>query len=223
MTYWRATLAIALLTVALAFGACGDGSEDEDRTPTTQLPTQGPKLTATPYAEVVPTPAKDTNDGWLTYENDELGYAIDYPPGTEISEGVSTDTFSLQRGGGTTFSLPVAEGTNLSDKELKISARTGDLATCDPPEAADKDHTDIETVTYGNTVFHTTTSPMAASSHLWDVTTYWTSRSRTCVIIDFVLLSVSPGAIAGPTRPYLDKNVESAILPAALATFRWLE
>jgi len=214
----RPLLVIAAPILLAVLAACGDGEEDRI-SPTSTAPAP----TETLSVENVPTPRPGETAGWLIYRNDEFGFEVEYPNDAQQEEGVSTSTFSLQRGSGTVITLPIEEGTNLDAKYLKVSVGEGQRGACEPDEAATRGEGEIAAVSYNGIEFKRTTSLMAASSQLWEATTYWASQGSSCVIMDFVLYSSSPGVVAGPTRPYFDKERETAIFPAIMSTFRWLE
>jgi hypothetical protein len=158
-----------------------------------------PALTSTPS----PTPGSD----WLTFTNTHYGFTFQYPPpGPAIA---NNNTFAH-------IELPFAQGTNLVDKSISVSALEN-INTCmgglPLPQSS-------MNVTINGIPFVKQTGQDSGAGHLFRWTSYATSGNNVCVSLTFMLESINPNTL--PTTSY-DEAAESAIFEQIVATYRWLE
>lgn len=216
MTRWRQTaLAMASLVVLTLGTSCGDGGDGADATPTTQATEAAPDASATPLVDLLPTPSPGTTEGWLTYENEEFGYAIEYPADAEVTEGFAQTVAVDDPGPGTLLKLALQEGTNLDESFVFITASEAPAAECMPP---DQDGT----VTISGIDFAHSRIAAGMAMHSWSGDGYMASNGKVCVTINAVLGSVSTSAFADPPAEF-DRDAAQADLDAILSTFRWVD
>lgn len=199
------------------------------------MPTATPASTTqavvpfTPVEEVLTPPPDIDTSGWLTYQDQEHGFELKYPPGGSVRQNVRPETFGVSIGAhetGTEIDLPFASETTLEAKYLFITETDIPVDDCVPFELtyALKMHAtpNVQYVRSASAGFWKSYSPGGGMMHWSNTTFYFTSSGDTCVTLFAVLAGVSPGAFSTPP-PSPDKEKESRVFPAIVATFRWLD
>lgn len=168
--------------------------------------------TTRPVRIVIPPPGVET-ENWPTYRDDEAGFTLKYPPGSELSD---VD-------GAVRIDLPFAPGTNLVGKFVVVTAGPVPVGGCasqlvvgHEPGAAT-----TELVLVDGVEFTGASGSEVAAGNWYDWTSYWTVNDGTCIVLDFVLHSTNPYSYPTPP-PEFDVARESAVFSAILTSFRWL-
>ncbi len=160
--------------------------------------------------------------GWLTYQDAELGFEVSYPvavtdPDAPVSSPpMGEDEVSVR------FDLPFAPGANLQEKYLQIDARANAEQCASPlAEGYAPGTLQPETVTFGDVTWEKVSGSDAGAGNFYEFTAYSTLRDGVCVSLTFVLHSTN--AMNYPTPPpEFDRAAESAIFDQIVQTFRWL-
>jgi len=146
---------------------------------------------------------------WLTFTNTTYGFQFKYPPQGQIQAG-NTDTF-------TRINLPIAAGTNLSEKYLEVVVGQN-VTECKSPLPTQDPGV---TVTINSLNFLKQTGAEGAAGSLYQWVAYSTLRDGVCVSLNFILHSHNPGNFATPP-PVFDFAAESAVFDQMVGTFAWL-
>ena len=192
----------AVLALVLAAMACGPiGS-----TPTVSLPTNTPEALA-PIAS----PTTDPLAGWLTYANIDCSFEVRVPPGSIITPGTDSDVIGL----------PFTPGTNLTEKYLEVTCRTG-VVPCQSPFAQGYSPGSLpsETRDINGTTFVVVSAGEGAAGNYYVWTAYSTTAGSQCIDLSFVLHSVNAYNFDPPIPEY-DQAAESAIFDVIMSTFSW--
>ena len=204
-------LALALCAAALV-QACtlpaGPATETVIPTPSAQPTTPAP-----PTPSPAPT-ATDPFGDWLIYANEAFGFQFRYPP--EGSLSVDEQDFAR-------IDLPLAPGTNLSEKYLEVAASTG-ADTCQSPyaEGYAPGSLPAETRTINGVEFEIQSAEEGAAGSLYEWAGYSTTREEVCVNLTFILRSANPANFE-PTVAAFDQESEAVVFKEIVSTFAWLE
>lgn len=191
-----------VLVLVLAGMACG---------PIT-TPTLPPVLPTEPPADTVPDlPTTDPLPGWLTYANADCSFQIRVPPGSIITPGADSDIIGL----------PFVPGTNLSEKYIEVTCRTG-VVPCESPyaEGFAPGSLPVEIRNINGTTFAVMSGGDAGAGNYYNWTAYSTSTGSLCIDLSFMLHSVNAMNYTPPI-PEFDQAAESAIFDEIMATFTW--
>lgn len=233
----RKLLALVVTTaLALSLAACRYPGNTTSPTPdaksqdivATQTPPSASTPTASPVPPVPPATAPATSPatvlasptaegsaptGWKSYQSDEYGFELSYPPRGMLID-VQTDHARID--------LPFDAGTNLQEKYLEIDASStgGD---CVSPLAMGYDPAALRTevVTINNLDFRKQSGGEGAAGSFYEWVAYSTTEGSTCVSLTFVLHSTDPGNYETPP-PLFDAHAESSVFEQVVTTFRWL-
>lgn len=227
----RHLLLIAASISLAVLAACGDGEEDRVSPTSTPAPTQTvPSAEAspseTPNAERAPTPGPGRTPGWLVYRDREFGFEIEYPALAHLNEGPGIPYEIIERAPAARIDLPVPSHA-LVDLYVLISVADTSPATCEPDEVTEEMEVaprlapTPEVVRYGDVEFKKHTTPAAMAMHGWLFSTYWTLKGTTCVVIDTVVASYNPSALAVTPVPFDQEGAEVTLL-SIVSSFRWL-
>jgi len=173
--------------------------------PPPTITASGPTFTPPPASTATPTVPAD----WLTFTNTTYGFQFKYPPQGQIQAG-NTDTF-------TRINLPIAAGTNLSEKYLEVVVGQN-VTECKSPLPTQDPGV---TVTINSINFLKQTGAEGAAGSLYQWVAYSTLRDGVCVSLNFILHSHNPGNFATPP-PVFDFAAESAVFDQMVGTFAWL-
>ena len=166
-----------------------------------------PEGGASPSASATPT--QNPTSGWDKYFSEKYGFEFKYPKEATLSN--QSDIHAR-------FNLPIASGTNLSEKYLDLSILEG-AATCKSPDIGGQPTTS-ETVTINGIQFLKETGDGAAAGNRYDYVAYSTTANSNCVSLTFVLHSLNPGNFPTPP-PEFDQAAESAVFDLIINTFDW--
>jgi hypothetical protein len=151
---------------------------------------------------------------WSTYTNTAYGFRLQYPSGGSITSGATDTAIRIQ--------LPIASGTNLSEKYLDIDVQNG-VATCQSPLAAGyaPGYLTPVSMTISGLSWVKENAGEGAAGSTFDWTAYSTVSGSVCVSLSFVLHSHNPAIYATPP-PTFDLPGESAVFILIVDTFQWL-
>jgi hypothetical protein len=150
-----------------------------------------------------------TTSAPTTYSNTKYNFKFTVPTGGTISQ--QSDTAGR-------VELPlVTPGTNLHEKYIQINVTEG--VTQDKCLAANMENGGkVSTVTINNIPFNLQSGQGAAMSNYYDWTAYSTVQKNACIVVAFILHSVSPNVYTTPP-PVFDKTQESAVIDTVMKTF----
>jgi len=173
-----------------------------------------PTLTPTPSATSPSTTASPTSpaNGWLTFTNQTYGFQFNYPSDSSVVSG-GDDNF-------TRIDLPFVEGTNLTEKYLKVIV-VENADPCQSPLAAQSILETSENVTMNGYTFLKQTGQDGTAGHINKWTAYTTIHNNACISFDFILRAANPGVFTTPP-PLYDEAAESAVFEQMVLTYAWL-
>jgi len=176
-------------------------------------------LPAPPLPRTAAVSACVAPDGWTTFSNDELGFAVAYPPAGRLAAGEGEML--------ATVNFPADPATNVVEEIIKLSggSRTG---TCSSPlaEAWAYDELTPEAVVLNGIVFlrQSHSGVAAGTSSIW--VAYTTEREARCVSLGYELRTFDPANLDPtrfPTPPAAVARRERVHdFEAVVATFTWL-
>ena len=144
-----------------------------------------------------PQPAPPTAN-WPTYTNSTYGFNFKYPPG---SERFFETTNSIL------IKMPIAPGTNLTEKYLQMSVRENVNPCQSPLSDTSRPGSPTETVVFNGISFFKQIGGDAGISQVHEWVGYSTLKNNACISMDFVLHSVNGSY---PPPPDFDKAAESS-------------
>lgn len=163
------------------------------------------------YSTVTPTVAVPTQlspAGWQTYQNARFNFSIQYPPGS-IVEMIDPAHARIN--------LPMAPGTNLSQKYAEITTYTG-TESCPSKYGALISNEDV--TLNGITFLQETGSGVAAgSTYEWE--SYSTTWYGSCVNVTFVLVIADLGNYTSPPAEFNQAEETKIWAPEIMSTFKW--
>jgi hypothetical protein len=217
----RARVLGVLLLGFAAILACNIGAPTPgpgEATATAPQPTNAPPAAATapPAAPTAPPPMPTPtliHGDWTSYQNAGCSFQVRYPPAGMLTSNP---------GGVDRITLPIVAGTNLREKWLDISCRSG-VMPCMSPQAEGyaPGALDSETQEISGTPFLVQSAGEGAAGNFYDWVGHSASRGGQCVSLTFVLHSVNAMNYT-PPLPEFDEAAESAVFGEIMATFGWL-
>ena len=172
-------------------------------------PAPAPSATAGHACAVPTSPAAD-GASWALYCSTAYGFGFRYPP-AEVSH---LDT-------GDRIALPIAQGTNLSEKFLMVVVQEN-AADCSAA-SVNPYQDNVEqtgTATFNGTTFKKETGAGVGAGNIYQWVTYSTAHGTTCLGMTFVLHSGNIGNYATPPAEF-DEAAESAVFEQIMTTFSW--
>ena len=170
---------------------------------TTETATTMPPPTPMPTLTVTP-----AHGNWVTYTDTVYGFQFQYPLGSQ-----SSDTHIM---------LPIAPGTNLSEKYLDVNVAQN-ASVCTSPLTsgyAPGSFTSVP-VSFNGIAFVKESGSDAGMGQLHQWTAYSTMKNGNCISLSFVLHSTNPGNYPTPP-PTFDESTETAVFDQILSTFGML-
>jgi hypothetical protein len=153
-----------------------------------------------------PSATPDPLSGWQKLDNTKYGFSVRYPKdGTLVT---STDTNAR-------ITLPIASGTNLSEKYLLVSV-VENAATCKTPDGGGVSAS--ENVTINGIQFLKESGSEGAAGNFYDWVAYSSVSNTACISLTFILHSTNPANYPTPP-PVFDKTAESAVFDLIIKTF----
>jgi hypothetical protein len=148
---------------------------------------------------------------WLTYENVECSFEIRVPPGSIITPGADSDIIGL----------PFTPGTNLSEKYIQITCRSG-VVPCESPyaEGYAPGTLPVTLQDFNGVTFAVMQGGDAGAGNFYDWTAYSTTTGSLCIDLSFMLHSLNAMNFDPPVPEY-DVAAESAIFEEIMNTFGW--
>jgi hypothetical protein len=165
----------------------------------------------TPLPLPTDTPSLPQGD-WLTYTNARYAFQFKYPPQGQLLSG-NTDTFAR-------INLPIALGTNLSEKYLEVVVAEN-ASLCQSPLATQSILETSEDITINGISFLKQTGGDAGAGNIYQWVAYSTFQDAVCVSLDFILHSHNPGNYPVPP-PQFDYTAEAAVFDQIVSTYAWL-
>ena len=157
------------------------------------------------------TPVPPTNN-WLTYTNSTYGFQFKYPPQSELFSETTN---------GVLIRMPIAPGTNLTEKYLQMSINENANPCQSPLSDTSRPGSPTETVVFNGISFFKQIGGDAGAGNFHEWVGYSTLKNNACISMDFVLHSLAAGAFEPPV-PEFDKAAESAVFAQVMSTFAWL-
>jgi hypothetical protein len=155
------------------------------------------------------TSTQSPTSGWEKYFSEKYGFEFKYPKEATLSNQSATHA---------RFNLPIASGTNLSEKYLDLSIVEG-AAVCKSPDIGGTPGA-TETVAINGIQFLKESGDSAGAGNRYDYVAYSAMSNNNCVSLTFVLHSLNPGNFPTPP-PEFDKAAESAVFDLIINTFDW--
>lgn len=144
------------------------------------------------------------------YQNAKYNFKFTLPTGAAIAS--QSDTVGR-------VNLPIASGTNLSEKYIQVDVVENASACISP--VMDGASASTENVTINNIQFSKQTGQGVAAGNIYDWVAYNTVRNTACISLTFILHSSNPGVYTTPP-PLFDKNAESAVFATIMNSFNWI-
>jgi hypothetical protein len=152
--------------------------------------------------------------GWVCYQNALYAFEICYPEDATLSDE-SADHIRID--------LPIAPGTNLTEKWMDVDGRTIP-PDCESPQASGYDPSAIDshTRTIAGLDFLVQAASEGAAGNIYQWTGYSTERDSVCASLTSILHSTNPAMYSTPPAEF-DKVAESEVFEQIANTFRWLD
>ena len=164
----------------------------------------------TPTFTPTSSPTPQVND-WLTYSNSDHGFQFKYPKSSQINEMLENSI---------SMNLPIAAGTNLSQKSLQVIA-VQNANPCSSYLGRSSMLSSSETVLINGLTFLKETGGDSAAGQLHQWVAYSTLRGDTCVTFDMILHIINLGNYLTPP-PAFNETAEISVLKDVVSTFTWL-
>jgi len=166
----------------------------------------GPYISRSGVASATNTPAPSAN----LYQNAKYNFKFTLPTGATIAS--QSDTVGR-------VNLPIAAGTNLSEKYIQVNVAENANPCVSPAVGATQNAP--ENVTFNTIQFVKLTGSEGAAGNVYDWVTYSTVRNNACISLAFILHSTNPGVYTTPPVLF-DKNAESAVFATIMNSFNWI-